>query len=142
MAEGAEGVSKARARLSGRVLVAEDEASIRELLEDLLGEWGLETVVCADGAAARDAFAEDPQSFDLVLTDQTMPRLTGLQLAKLISRMRPGMPVIVCTGYGEELQPRELKSAGVRTLVKKPVEPAALRELLQASLPASNKAPT
>ena len=133
---------KARARLSGRVLVAEDEASIRELLEDLLGEWGLETVVCADGAAARDAFAEDPQGFDLVLTDQTMPRLTGLQLAKLVSRMRPGMPVIVCTGYGEELQPRELKSAGVRTLVKKPVEPAALRELLQAALPASNKAPT
>jgi CheY-like chemotaxis protein len=133
---------KARARLAGRVLVAEDEPSIRDLLEDLLGGWGLEVTACADGAAARDAFAEDPQGFDLVLTDQTMPRLTGLQLAKLVTRMRPGIPVLLCTGYGEALKPRELKAAGVRTLVKKPVEPAELRELLRAALPKRNKAPT
>jgi CheY-like chemotaxis protein len=135
-------VRKARARLSGRVLVAEDEPSIRELLEDLLDGWGLEVTSCADGAAARDAFAEDAQGFDLVLTDQTMPRLTGLQLARLVMRMRPGLPVILCTGYGEELKPSELEAAGVRTLVKKPVEPEALRELLRAALPARNKAPT
>ncbi len=132
----------ARARLAGRVLVAEDEAPIRELLEDLLGGWGLEVVVQPDGAAARDAFAEDPQSFDLVITDQTMPKLTGLQLAKLVTRMRPGTPVILCTGYGEDLQPRELQAAGVRTLLSKPVEPEQLREQLRAALPTRNKAPT
>jgi CheY-like chemotaxis protein len=132
----------ARSRLSGRVLVAEDEASIRELLEDLLGGWGLEVVVQPDGAAARDAFAEDPQRFDLVITDQTMPKLTGLQLAKLVTRMRPGIPVILCTGYGEDLKPRELQAAGVRTLARKPVEPEQLRELLRAALPTRNKAPT
>jgi PAS domain S-box-containing protein len=132
----------ARARLSGRVLVAEDEATIRELLEDLLGGWGLEVVVRPDGAAARDAFAEDPQGFDLVIADQTMPKLTGLQLAKLVTRMRPGIPVILCTGYGEDLTPRELEAAGVRTLAKKPVEPEQLRELLGAALPTRNKAPT
>jgi len=133
---------KAGARLAGRVLVADDEAAIRELLEELLGDWGLEVLACADGAAARDAFAEDPQSFDLVLTDQTMPRLTGLQLARLVTRMRPGTPVILCTGYGEELKPRELRTAGVRTLAKKPVEPAELRKLVQAALQTRNKAPT
>jgi len=132
----------ARARLSGRVLVAEDEASIRELLEDLLGGWGLEVVAQPDGAAARDAFAEDPQGFDLVITDQTMPKLTGLQLAKLVTRMRPGIPVILCTGYGEDLKPRELQAAGVRTLARKPVEPEQLRELVRAALPTRNKAPT
>jgi PAS domain S-box-containing protein len=132
----------ARSRLSGRVLVAEDEASIRELLEDLLGGWGLEVVVQPDGAAARDAFAEDPQRFDLVITDQSMPKLTGLQLAKLVTRMRPGIPVILCTGYGEDLKPRELQAAGVRTLARKPVEPEQLRELLRAALPTRNKAPT
>jgi PAS domain S-box-containing protein len=135
-------VPKAREPISGRVLVADDEPSIRELLEDLLGDWGLEVIACADGAAARDAFAEDPQGFDLVLTDQTMPRLTGLQLSRLVKRMRPGLPVILCTGYGEALKPRELEAAGVRTLVNKPVEPEALRELLRAALPARNKAPT
>jgi CheY-like chemotaxis protein len=71
-----------------------------------------------------------------------MPRLSGLQLARVVSRIRPGVPVILCTGYGEELQPPELEAAGVRTLVKKPVEPAELREVLRAALPTRNKAPT
>ncbi len=132
----------APARLAGRVLVADDEEVIREFLAELLGGWGLEVVACADGVEARDAFAADPQGFDAVLTDQTMPRLTGLQLAKLVTRMRPGIPVILCSGYGEELQPRELEAAGVRTLARKPVEPLQLRELLGAALPAGNKAPT
>ena len=132
----------APARLAGRVLVADDEEVIREFLADLLGGWGLEVVTCADGVEARDAFAEDPQGFDALVTDQTMPRLTGLQLAKLVTRMRPGIPVILCTGYGEDLKPRELEAAGVRTLAKKPIEPQQLRQLLGAALPTGNKAPT
>jgi len=132
----------ARPRFAGRVLVADDEEVIREFLVDLLGGWGLEVVAQPDGAAARDAFAEDPQGFDAVITDQTMPRLTGLQLARQVTRMRPGIPVILCTGYGEDLKPRELEAAGVRMLAKKPVEPQQLRELLRAVLPAGNKTPT
>jgi CheY-like chemotaxis protein len=131
-----------RARLAGRVLVADDEPVIREFLADLLEGWGLEVVACADGTAARDAFAREPEAFDAVITDQTMPRLTGLQLAKLATRMRPGIPVILCTGYGEDLQPQELQSAGVRHLAKKPCEPQQLRALLAATLPTGNKAPT
>jgi PAS domain S-box-containing protein len=130
------------ARLAGRVLVADDETLIREFLAEMLEGWGLEVVARADGEEARDAFAEDPQSFDAVITDQTMPRLTGLQLARLVTRMRPGLPVILCTGYGEDLEPRALESAGVRTLAKKPIEPQRLRELLAAALPTGNKAPT
>jgi len=133
---------KPRKPLSGRVLVADDEESIRELLGDLLEDWGLDVVLCPDGAEARDAFADDPQGFDLVLTDQTMPRLTGMQLAKLVTRMRPGIPVILCTGYGEDLKRADLAAAGVRTLARKPVEPAELRNLLQAALQSRNKAPT
>jgi CheY-like chemotaxis protein len=139
---GARKAPAAPARLAGRVLVADDEQVIRDFLADLLSGWGLEVVACADGAEARDAFAEDPQTFDAVVTDQTMPRLTGLQLAKLVTRMRPGVPVILCTGYGEDLKPRELEAAGVRTLAKKPVEPHQLRELLAAALLTGNKAPT
>jgi CheY-like chemotaxis protein len=132
----------ARPRFSGRVLVADDEEVIREFLADLLGGWGLQVVACADGAAARDAFAADPEGFAAVITDQTMPKLTGLQLARVVTRMRPGIPVLLCTGYGEELQAGELREAGVRTLAKKPVEPQQLRELLRAALPTGNKAPT
>jgi PAS domain S-box-containing protein len=132
----------APARLAGRVLVADDETIIRDFLAEMLAGWGLQVAACADGAEARDAFAEDPQSFDAVITDQTMPRLTGLQLATLVTRMRPGIPVILCTGYGEDLEPRALEAAGVRTLAKKPVEPQRLRALLAAALPTGNKAPT
>jgi PAS domain S-box-containing protein len=135
-----EGARAAPARLAGRVLVADDETIIREFLAEMLEGWGLQVVARADGEEARDAFAEDPQSFDAVLTDQTMPRLTGLQLARLVTRMRPGIPVILCTGYGEDLEPRALKAAGVRTLAKKPIEPKQLRELLVAALQADNKA--
>ena len=132
----------AHPRFSGRVLVADDEEVIREFLAELLGGWGLQVVAHADGAAARDAFAEDPQGFDAVITDQSMPRLTGMQLARLVSRMRPGIPVILCTGYGEDLKPRALEEAGVRMLAQKPVEPQQLRELLRTVLPAGNKMPT
>jgi len=131
-----------RAPLAGRVLVADDEAPIRELLADLLGDWGLEVVACADGAAALDAFAENPLGFDAVISDQTMPRLTGLQLSRHVSRLRPGLPVLLCTGFAEALGAEELAAAGVRALLRKPFEPSALRELLRGALPAGNKAPT
>jgi CheY-like chemotaxis protein len=123
-----------RPRLNGRVLVVDDEQTIREFMADLLGGWGLEVATLADGAAARDAIASDPQYFDLVITDQTMPQLTGLALAKLISRLRPGLPVILYTGYAEDLSPQQLKEAGIVNLVRKPIEPAQFFPLLAAHL--------
>ncbi|HUN68364.1 MAG TPA: PAS domain S-box protein, partial [Burkholderiales bacterium] len=127
-------VAPARVRLSGRVLVVDDEQAIRDFMADLLGGWGLEVDVLADGAAARDAVAADPQRFDLVITDQTMPHLTGLKLARVLSRLRPGLPVILYTGYAEDLSPQELREAGVLKLVRKPVEPAQFFPLLAAHL--------
>jgi len=125
-----------RVRLSGRVLVVDDEQAIREFMADLLGGWGLEVDVLADGAAARDAVATDPQRFDLVITDQTMPQLTGLKLARVLTRLRPGLPVILYTGYADDLSPEELRDAGVMELVRKPVEPAQFFPLLAAHLKA------
>jgi CheY-like chemotaxis protein len=123
-----------RPKLKGRVLVVDDEQAIRDFMSDLLGGWGLEVTVLADGAAARDAVATDPQRFDLVITDQTMPQLTGLALAKLISRLRPGLPVILYTGYAEDLSQQQLREAGVLQLVRKPIEPAQFFPLLAAHL--------
>jgi CheY-like chemotaxis protein len=123
-----------RPRLKGRVLVVDDEQAIREFMSDLLGGWGLEVATLGDGAAARDAIATDPQRFDLVITDQTMPQLTGLALAKLISRLRPGLPVILYTGYAEDLSPQQLREAGVANLVRKPIEPAQFFPLLAGHL--------
>jgi PAS domain S-box-containing protein len=127
---------RARARLAGRVLLADDEKMIREFMAELLASWGLEVDVFADGAAARDALQADPQRYDLVITDQTMPQLTGIELARELMRLRPELPVILYTGYAEDLSPRELREAGILTLVRKPIEPAQFFPLLAGYLPA------
>jgi PAS domain S-box-containing protein len=132
---GADATLPPRARLSGRVLVVDDEQVIREFMADLLGGWGLDVVTHADGGSARDAVAADA-GFDLVVTDQTMPQLTGLALAREIARLRPGLPVILYTGYGEDLSPQELREAGVLQLLRKPIEPSQFFPLLAAHLTA------
>ena len=125
-----------RPALRGRVLVAEDEPMVAEFMGELLTGWGLEVTLAANGAEARDLFAGDPEQFDLVLTDQTMPVLTGLELARVLMRLRPGVPIVLYTGYGEDLTAAQLEAAGVRALVKKPVDPAELLALLKTHLPA------
>ena len=82
--------ARARAPVGPRAGGGRRGRSIREFMAELLGGWGLEVVVLADGAAARDAVAADPQRYDLVITDQTMPQLTGLALARELARLRPG----------------------------------------------------
>jgi PAS domain S-box-containing protein len=123
-----------KARLSGRVMVVDDESMVLEMMGDLLEGWGLEVTLKASGVEARQAFDAEPQRYDLVLTDQTMPRLTGLELARQIHDARPGTPVILYTGYGEEISDAQLASAGVRALARKPVEPAELLQLLKTHL--------
>ncbi len=123
-----------KARLSGRVLLAEDEPVIREFMADLLSGWGLEVDAHGDGAAARGALAADPARYDIVIADHSMPILTGLELAREAARLRPGLPVVLYTGYGEELSPKMLSDAGVAELVRKPIEPAQFFPLLAARL--------
>jgi CheY-like chemotaxis protein len=107
---------------------------ILELIGDLLTSWGLEPTLKASGVEAKHAFAVEPQRYDLVLTDYTMPRITGLELARQIHGIRPGTPVILYTGYGEDIGEAQLAAAGVRALARKPVEPAELFALLKTHL--------
>ena len=129
VSKGAKGPS-----LAGHVLVVDDETMVGEFMRDLLESWGLRVTVTAHGVAARDVFAREPQRFDAVITDQTMPRLTGLALARELLAVRPELPVILYTGYSDGLTEAEVKAAGALALVRKPVEPRALLALLEAAL--------
>jgi PAS domain S-box-containing protein len=120
--------------LAGAVLIVDDEDLVLELMGDLLSDWGLEVTLKSDAVEAKHAFAAEPQRYDLVLTDHTMPRLTGLELARQIHAIRPGVPVILYTGYGEHIAEDALAAAGVRALARKPVDPAELFRLLKTSL--------
>jgi PAS domain S-box-containing protein len=121
--------------LRGRVLVTEDEASVRELMQDLLTSWGLEVALAANGVEACERFAADPDGFDLVLLDQTMPRMTGLEAAEQVGKLRPAVPILLYTGYGEQVTQAQLAAAGVRALAKKPLDIPRFRRQLEALLP-------
>jgi len=124
-----------RQTLEGRVLLVDDEQMVGEFMAELLGGWGLQVTVRRSPVEAERWLAADPSRVDLVLTDQTMPKMTGLELARRIGALRPGLPVILYSGYAENIGAEQLARGGVRALLAKPVEPeplfAALAEALR-----------
>jgi PAS domain S-box-containing protein len=127
--------AKAR-KLRGRVLLVDDEDSVRNVMQERLRTWGLDVEVASDAATARAAFDAADGAIDAVITDQTMPHETGLDLARALRSRRADLPVILYTGYADELTAAQAQAAGVRMLLRKPVEPAALRAALERVLPA------
>jgi signal transduction histidine kinase/CheY-like chemotaxis protein len=126
--------ARKRAPLAGRILVVDDEAPVADFMRELLASWGLKAVATTDPRQALAAFTAEPEAYDLVITDQTMPSGTGLGLARELLSRRPGLPVILCTGHIDPIAERELQSAGIRALLHKPVEPDELYGLLSANL--------
>jgi len=129
------------AQLDGRVLVVEDERQVGAFVADLLRHWGLEVEVVGTPAAALTRFEADPMAVDLVLTDQTMPGMTGVELARRLTVLRPGLPIILYTGYGEGLSETMLQASGIRGVVKKPIDPREMFALLDAALAGKEKMP-
>jgi CheY-like chemotaxis protein len=126
--------------LRGRVLVVDDEEMVVGFMRELLEGWGLEVTTKRNGPDARQIFADEPNRYDLVITDQTMPRMTGLELARELLAIRPGLPVVLYTGYADGVMDAQVQAAGVRALLPKPVEPAQLLALLRAHLPGAGRA--
>jgi CheY-like chemotaxis protein len=139
VARGRSSGQKNRSRLTGRVLVVEDERLVAEFMGELLRAWGLDVTVKNNPVEACELVASGPGRFDLVITDQTMPKLTGLELACKLTELRPGLPVILYTGYSEDLAHEDLARCGVCALVKKPLDPAVLMSALRANLPVSRE---
>ena len=106
----------------GRVLVADDEPMIAAYVRELLESQGHQVTLAHDGAAALALFRERPDAFDLVITDQTMPRLSGTGLVKAIRALRPGVPAVLCTGYSDSIDLRSARKLGVSRFLTKPVE--------------------
>jgi CheY-like chemotaxis protein len=124
-----------RVSLNGRVLVVDDEQAVGEFMRDLLESWGLEVTLVASGAQACAVFA-DGQRFDAVITDQTMPRMTGLELARELVAVKRDIPVILYSGYNESLG-KLSKHEAIRAVISKPVAPPELLSLLRTYLPES-----
>ena len=123
-----------RASLAGRVAVIDDETSVATFMNDLLAHWGLEVTTFVDARAALDAIAGGA-AFDLVITDQTMPGMTGMEFARAARALRAALPIVLYTGYDEGLTPANVARVGVAALVRKPIEPSLLLAVLEKHLP-------
>ena len=109
-----------------KILFVDDETIQVDVNQQMLGRLGYQVAAFSDSLAAYDHFCRDPQAFDLVITDMTMPGMTGETLARRILEKRPDLPVILCTGYSETMTREKAEAIGIRGFVLKPV---ILREL-------------
>jgi CheY-like chemotaxis protein len=91
------------------------------MLQDTLISLGYEVTGCWSSTEALSIFGRMPDSFDLLITDQTMPKMTGTALAGEIQKIRPGFPVILCSGFSEPLERETLRKSGIVDCVMKPV---------------------
>ena len=103
-----------------RVLFVDDDPEIRDLAAALLGREGLAVETAAEGLGACRLVADDPGGFDVVVTDQYMPGLTGRELALRISALRPDLPVVLVTGLDEPAEPAVAGALVIREVVTKP----------------------
>lgn len=123
-----EGVSDLPSGSGRRILVLDDEQDLAEYLSDLLQLHGYNVETSTDSIAALELIKSNPEAFSLLITDQTMPGMTGVELIRQIRRFRSDFPVIICTGFSERLQHDDVNQPGVRFL-QKPVDADGLIRL-------------
>lgn len=124
---------------SEHIMVVDDEEYIVALEKSILEDVGYQVSVFTDGIQALDAFQEQPEGFDLVITDMTMPKMTGLELAERLNEIRPDLPVILCTGHSR-INMNELQQCpAINSYLAKPINLRQLTESIRDALDA--KAP-
>ena len=116
------------------VLFVDDEELLIQLGRKTLSSLGYTVEVAQDPVAALELVRAHPSRFALVVTDQTMPHMTGLLLASELQRIRPGLPIILMTGYGLALTPDRVAAAGIHQLLIKPTNIHALATAVHAAL--------
>ena len=117
-----------------RILIVDDEKAILGFMRAWLSRAGYEIQTFDDSRQALAYFRQNPQQVDLMITDQTMPAMTGVELAAEILELRPELPVILCSGYSEQIDEEVAAAVGIRSFVNKPYDRgpmlATIHELL------------
>jgi PAS domain S-box-containing protein len=127
----APGDAPARTR---HALFVEDEPALAAMERRQIESLGYRVTVHTSSVDALAEFRARPDAFDVVITDNTMPHMTGLELARELSRMRPGLPVLMVSGYAEHADPEVLRAHGVMLVLRKPHTARELGEALDAIL--------
>ena len=114
-----------------RVLLIDDEQQLLNVNRKRLERRGYQVKTFPDGNDALAWFSTHPDDVDIVVTDQTMPNMTGLDLAAEMLQVRPGLPIILCTGYSSHITPEVLEQIGIKGFLMKPVSKGELALLIR-----------
>ncbi|MFW2368595.1 MAG: response regulator, partial [Desulforhopalus sp.] len=114
-----------------RVMLVDDEKLIVDVGKTVLESMGYNVLAITDSRQALDLFRETPQEFDLVITDQTMPGITGGDLAAEMLQIRPELPIILCTGYSTIMTKEKARELGIREFVYKPLTQKEIAGLIR-----------
>ncbi len=124
-----------------RVLIIDDEEAIIMMLKGGLERFGYQITAKTSSTEALTAITADPDQFDLVITDQTMPDLSGMDLAREVLALRPSLPVILYTGYSDLASDILAKQSGIREFLLKPIDSRTMaghiRRILDGNKPAA-----
>jgi CheY-like chemotaxis protein len=117
-----------------RILLVDDEQALVDLGRSLLERLGYRVTATNSSTEALELFKARPEAFDLVLTDYTMPHLTGLALSQEMLKIRPELPIIISTGFSHQLTEEKAQAIGIRRMVMKPVLGTRLAWLIREVL--------
>lgn len=121
------------------ILLVDDEVRILKMQQRILERLGYTVTIETGSLAALETFNDRPQSFDLVITDMTMPNMTGAQLAREMKRVRADIPVILCTGYSEHIDAERCKALGIQGYVMKPIVKKEMAAVIRSVLDEKGK---
>ena len=121
---------------SERILLVDDDAAQLKSLARMLERLGYKITTRSSGRTAAAAFKKDPEAFDLVITDQTMPGISGAELARDIVKVRPDIPIILNTGFSEKVNGESVGKDGIRAFIMKPFTARELSVLIRKVLAA------
>lgn len=117
-----------------QIMLVDDEVDILVTLEEILERLGYRMTGFKDGVSAFQAFEKDPDLFDLIITDMTMPRMTGDELSAQVLKIRKNMPIILCTGFHENFTEALAREMGIRKYAEKPIMIQELSALIREIL--------
>jgi PAS domain S-box-containing protein len=116
------------------IMIVDDERALVDLAEEITAGLGYEPVGFTSSSAALQAFQAAPQRFDVILTDESMPDMSGTELARAIRRIRPAVPIVVMSGYGGSQLANRAEEIGVNAVLRKPLHNRDLAEALARAL--------
>lgn len=114
-----------------RILLVDDQMSVATLEAKMLTRLGYQVTKTTESPEALEIFKKNPENFDLVITDMTMPDMTGDQLAKALLSIKPELPIIICTGFSERTNKKQAETIGVKGFLLKPVTKSDMAQMVR-----------